>query len=137
MWSDWSLWLSDGSNGFNNSSILVAQVTTVRLVVEQWRTSNGLWLGPPRPLTPLSGYNKTSYSSLIPRPLTPLSGYNITSYSSLIPRPLTPLCKKGSGYNTISYSTFEGWGRGGTKMPEFFPSQTSSGTCIASSIIQY
>ena len=37
MWSDWSLWLLNGSNGFNNSSILVAQVTTVRLVVEQWR----------------------------------------------------------------------------------------------------
>ena len=71
--------------------------------------------------------------NLIPRPLTLLSGY-ITSYSNLIPRPQTPHCI-GEGLVTIQHPILPL--RGGAKMPELFPSQTSSGTCIASSITQY
>lgn len=150
-------WLQWWSGGLMFPVTLVAQVTTLQLVVEQWRSivvrpgwpddgwdillytifcvvytpsivlachvrrlgiigvsfpdhwSHCVTVQHPIPISfpdhQAHCYN-TSYSSLIPRPPSPLC-YN-RSYSSLISRPLTPLCKRGSGYNTTSYSTFEG-----------------------------
>ena len=50
----WSLWWSSGLLVSSNSSILVAQVTTVQLVVEQWRL---IVVRPGWPGTPTNSWN--------------------------------------------------------------------------------